>query len=322
MFVNDLIGTGNNAPSIGCERGGVDKNERERRLKSLQEARKRARVQREELKNKPYSSLFAITDADEQEARELQHYLVRSNLTKAERERRLSSDEVALAIATWGLDELQQLWAMREQKLGYVEDSALLLASIRYKAGIDPAPRPLAEVLRLDSVHALVGVLEDRGLDTAGDTRAGPCLTSGEASVVPAMAAKRVETVLRVIREGQANFRRQLIDYYGPVCMATGTCVAAVIDAAHIIPYGGRATNALGNGLLLRKDVHALFDAGLIRVTLSLTFHVSPELTDECYAELHGQRLKFTVPPRISVDCLKDRLVEDQNGGDWPDARP
>ncbi|KAG0767236.1 hypothetical protein G6F22_017682 [Rhizopus arrhizus] len=218
----------------------------------------------------------------------------------------MSSGEVQLALNTWGLDELNQLWSMRREKLTYLEDAALLLAHIRHRSGIDPKLRPAAELLGYDAIQALLGVLEESGR------------LAVEQALPPAAEAvvaegKRVEQVLRVIREGQAEFRKRLVAHYGAVCMVTGTALASVIDAAHIVPYNGAATNALSNGLLLRKDIHALFDAGRLAIGPDLVVYVSAGVDDPFYRSLDGKELSLDAPPKMSKAALRRRLAGNES---------
>lgn len=68
------------------------------------------------------------------------------------------------------------------------------------------------------------------------------------------------------LRQGQPAFRNALMDAYERRCAITGCDIAEVLEAAHISPYLGEETNRVRNGLLLRADIHTLFDRGLIRV--------------------------------------------------------
>ena len=67
-------------------------------------------------------------------------------------------------------------------------------------------------------------------------------------------------------RRGQKRFRDSLIDAYEGRCAITGCSILAVLEAAHIFPYMGPETNASENGLLLRADIHTLFDSKLLAV--------------------------------------------------------
>lgn len=276
-------------------------SEKERIAKWRAERRQRREEQRK-TSPQPYRSLFTIDNDEQTDPPELQEYLVRQNLAKGNRARRMSSGEVRLALTTWGLDELNQLWGMRREKLTYLEDAALLLAEIRHRAGIDPQLRPAAELLSYEAIQALLGVLEENGRLTVEE----PLPPMVEAVVAE---GKRVEQVLRVIREGQAEFRKRLVAHYGAVCMVTGTEQANVIDAAHIVPYNGASTNTLGNGLLLRKDIHALFDAGLLTIGPDLIVYVSTGVDDPFYRSLDGKELTLTSPPKISKDALRRRMA-------------
>lgn len=280
-------------------------SEKERIAKWRAERRQRREEQRK-TSPQPYRSLFTIDDNELADPPELQEYLVRQNLAKGNRARRMSSGEVRLALTNWGLDELNQLWGMRRDKLTYLEDAALLLAEIRHRAGIDAQLRPAAELLSYEAIQALQGVLEENGRLTVEE----PLPPTVEALVAD---GKRVEQVLRVIREGQAEFRKRLVAHYGAVCMVTGTAQASVIDAAHIVPYNGTSTNALSNGLLLRKDIHALFDAGLLTIGPDLVVYVSAGVDDPFYRSLDGKELTLTAPPRMSRQAMKQRVTGNES---------
>lgn len=55
-----------------------------------------------------------------------------------------------------------------------------------------------------------------------------------------------------------------MLERYGAECCITGCTVDTLLEAAHIIPYRGDQTNDVTNGLLLRVDLHRLFDAHLL----------------------------------------------------------
>jgi hypothetical protein len=229
--------------------------------------------------------------------------LAQRKLVPAEAPPRLTSSELRLALWSWDLDALRQLWSERDQKLTYLEDAAQLLAHIRHRSGIDPVLRAPAQMMKNDSIQALKGALEESGRLSSSSLPAS--LPPPEVEI----DGKRVEQVLRVIRDGQADFRKRLIEHYGAVCMVTGTSHAAVIDAAHITPYNGTSTNALSNGLLLRKDIHALFDAGLLLVSPSLVISVSTALSDGYYRDLNGRPLRLLAPSKISTTALRSRML-------------
>jgi putative restriction endonuclease len=103
------------------------------------------------------------------------------------------------------------------------------------------------------------------------------------------------EKILRSIRvrRGQQKFRALLLQAYNEKCAVTGCTVLAVLEAAHISPYMGTATNKVTNGLLLRADLHTLFDSGLIVVDPDTrTILLDPTLMQSEYRTLHGKKIR------------------------------
>ena len=97
-------------------------------------------------------------------------------------------------------------------------------------------------------------------------------------------------------REGQGSFRVRVLDAYDRRCAITGERTLPVLDAAHIQPYLGPASNHIQNGLSLRTDIHRLYDAGYVTVTPDYRFDVSARLKQdfdngEVYYRLAGQPL-------------------------------
>jgi putative restriction endonuclease len=103
----------------------------------------------------------------------------------------------------------------------------------------------------------------------------------------------REKTLASIIRRrGQPDFRRKLLELYGAKCAVTRCDVEEALEAVHILPYRGPQTNHPLNGLLLRADIHILFDLGLIAVdTSTMTVLISSSLVGTSYAEFAGTRL-------------------------------
>lgn len=116
---------------------------------------------------------------------------------------------------------------------------------------------------------------------------------------------------LVVIREGQAVFREKLIAAYDGRCAITGYPVKDVLEAAHIVPYLGVKTNHPSNGLILRSDLHKLFDSFKITVNPdTLTVCVAPELINTEYGDLNGKPLRKVRPnyPPVSRAALSHHM--------------
>jgi putative restriction endonuclease len=102
-------------------------------------------------------------------------------------------------------------------------------------------------------------------------------------------------------RLGQGTFRVLVTDTYQRRCAVTGEKALPVLEAAHIKPVAAGGVHRVDNGLLLRSDVHTLFDRGYVTVTPDRRFLVSGRLrTDfdngEHYYQLHGSRVWLPEP--------------------------
>ncbi len=104
------------------------------------------------------------------------------------------------------------------------------------------------------------------------------------------------ESILSKIRLGQGAFRIMVTEAYKGRCAVTGEHTLPVLEAAHIKPYSSDGPHMISNGLLLRSDLHKLFDAGYITVTPEYRLEVSSRLKQEfnngkIYYEMNGRRL-------------------------------
>jgi putative restriction endonuclease len=82
-------------------------------------------------------------------------------------------------------------------------------------------------------------------------------------------------------RLGQGAFRMIVTDAYKRRCAVTGERTLPALEAAHIRPYSDGGLHSPGNGLLLRRDIHALFDGGYVTVTPDSKFRVSRRIREE-----------------------------------------
>ncbi|WP_420632901.1 HNH endonuclease [Candidatus Palauibacter sp.] len=101
-------------------------------------------------------------------------------------------------------------------------------------------------------------------------------------------------------RVGQGIFQSRVMDAYERQCAVTRERALPALDAAHIKPFSLTQENHIQNGILLRSDVHRLFDAGYVTVTpeyhVEVSEHVRTDFNDgENYFKLHGERI--WVPP-------------------------
>nr|WP_180203844.1 DUF2002 family protein [Pseudomonas sp. SbOxS1]NYU03606.1 DUF2002 family protein [Pseudomonas sp. SbOxS1] len=108
-------------------------------------------------------------------------------------------------------------------------------------------------------------------------------------------------------RQGQGSFRSGLLTAYEGRCAITNYAVEEVLEAAHITPYLGPKTNHISNGLLLRSDLHTLWDRGLIYLCDGLKLHLKPTLAPSEYAPLAGKKIRDTAvgSPGPSIDAIR-----------------
>lgn len=99
-------------------------------------------------------------------------------------------------------------------------------------------------------------------------------------------------------RLGQGAFRILVTDNYSRRCAVTGERTLPALEAAHIRPFAAHGQHDPRNGLLLRRDLHSLFDRGYVTVTPAHHFEVSRRIRDEFengrdYYALHGKLIRL-----------------------------
>jgi putative restriction endonuclease len=135
---------------------------------------------------------------------------------------------------------------------------------------------------------------------------------SQEVSTLAGEPARYGAEYLTRARLGQGAFRVLVTDAYRRRCAITGERTLPVLEAAHIRPYAENGPHLVSNGILLREDLHTLFDEGYITFTEDLCVEVSKRIRDkfengrEYYAH-HGRQLVVT-PERIDDQPATDFL--------------
>lgn len=157
----------------------------------------------------------------------------------------------------------------------------------------------------------------------AQDGAAAPRDLAGPFELLRDDERRRIESEV-VAREGQRVFRARVLDAYGRQCAVTGEHTEPVLEAAHIQPYLGPASNQLQNGLLLTSEFHTLFDHGLVGIEpptagrADYRVRVSRQIRERWnngrrYNEYDGRSLRF-VPEsphaRPSREALEWHLAE------------
>lgn len=110
------------------------------------------------------------------------------------------------------------------------------------------------------------------------------------------------------VRVGQSTFRTLITDAYQRRCAISGEKTLPVLEAAHIKPYAQSGPHAVRNGLLLRSDLHKLFDNGYLTIASDYRVEVSKRIREEFengkeYYRFDGQKLlNFPLPLQQQPD--------------------
>jgi putative restriction endonuclease len=116
-------------------------------------------------------------------------------------------------------------------------------------------------------------------------------------------------------RLGQGSFRVNVTDAYKRSCAVTGERALPVLEAAHIKPFFENGPHMVQNGLLLRSDLHRLFDKGYMTLTTKLDVEVSWRIKEEFdngeyYYTLHGKKMSH---PAHLYDLPEKKFIEWHN---------
>ena len=108
-------------------------------------------------------------------------------------------------------------------------------------------------------------------------------------------------------RLGQGAFRVAVTDAYQRTCAVSGGKVLPALDAAHVKPYALGGSHELSNGVLLRRDIHSVFDAGYVTIDDQYRFVVSDRVKTDFnngneYRRLHGAQLSVPNSPLEAPD--------------------
>lgn len=156
---------------------------------------------------------------------------------------------------------------------------------------------------------------EGRSLLAAVQAVLGPVVADQPLAATPDQPRYGSEYVTRG-RLGQGAFRVLVTESYQKRCAVTGEKTLPVLEAAHIQPYAEHGPHQVNNGILLRSDLHKLFDLGYVTVTPELKLEVSSRLREEWhngreYYAYHGRELAFR--PQVAADLPARAFLEWHN---------
>jgi hypothetical protein len=125
------------------------------------------------------------------------------------------------------------------------------------------------------------------------------------------LAAMPLEFAARMIRarRGDKVLRDTMLRRTGDKCTITGPCPRDLLEAAHFVPFPKGNVNSPDNAMLLRSDLHTLWDLNLIGIEPDTgKIRLARRLNGSCYAELEGQVVQLQGGGlSVAKDALKQR---------------
>ena len=124
------------------------------------------------------------------------------------------------------------------------------------------------------------------------------------------------KNVLARVRLGQGAFRILITDTYNRRCAVSGERTLPVLEAAHIKPFADSGPYYINNGILLRSDLHKLFDKGYMTLTEDYKTEISKRIKEEFengkeYYKFHGKDLMIL--PNRTIDRPSNEFIQYHN---------
>ena len=177
-----------------------------------------------------------------------------------------------------------------------------VLSQVRPKPGVEYEVLGLATVSEWSNGYFILEGFSSEGERGSGKKEPDAAYDRAKAATSPSsvedfnpfeqLDAREKQIALIIRRRGQAKFRSALIAAYRGQCVVTGCDAVDALEAAHISPYQGAQTNHVQNGLLLRADLHSLFDLGMLAVEPETKKVVlANALAETSYADLAGRSI-------------------------------
>lgn len=183
-----------------------------------------------------------------------------------------------------GVETLEQLQHKVDGYRGAVSSEAIgcvMLQDLTFfpVEEAETVPADYARNVVQGKTYRLDDLREDSGVWRAAYRLTSPGVFTAEPGRVPGEVFGAAASVTR--RLGQRSFQALVLDAYGRRCAVTQEKIRPVLQAAHILPVARGGEHRLDNGLLLRSDVHTLFDAGYLSVDKDYRLRVNPRIRRE-----------------------------------------
>ena len=119
------------------------------------------------------------------------------------------------------------------------------------------------------------------------------------------MARKRALTEI-TLRPKQTEFRKKLMEAYSGKCLLSNASISEVLQACHIIPVKNNGDDSVGNGFILRSDLHLLYDSGHIKINEDGSVVLSDNLKKDIFYSKTIPR-KVKLPSFINIENIRIR---------------
>lgn len=217
-------------------------------------------------------------------------------------------------ISTLKISEIESLWKNKEMLLDSVEEAAIVLSFLRYERGIDFqrlkyikfVNSELLDKTTLSSMFSTKNTEQKAKIEKNKVVKIKKVTTDKPCSdfKVEKNDAREFTERKVAVRGGQSKFRRNVMSIWENCCIS-GCKITSIVEAAHIAPYRGEKDNHIQNGLILRVDLHRLFDSYLIGINPdTMKIELAPELTESEYREFKGTVIEIPTDHRVSKKAL------------------
>ena len=118
-------------------------------------------------------------------------------------------------------------------------------------------------------------------------------------------------------RPNQAKFRKALLANFNCKCLISGEVVNDVLVACHVHEVKDGGSDHSDNGVVLRADLHILFDKNKLRISQDGDVLFSPDIAE--VSTYHQLPSKVTLPKSVNLDLVRRRfeygrvVLPDQN---------
>jgi hypothetical protein len=107
-------------------------------------------------------------------------------------------------------------------------------------------------------------------------------------------------------RPNQAKFRKALLANFNGKCLISGEVVNDVLIACHIHEVKDGGSDHSDNGIVLRADLHILFDKNKLRISQAGDVVFSPDIAQ--VSAYHSLPSKVVLPKSVNLDLVRRRF--------------